>query len=273
MVLITNLWLCGSVELLGVAEEADLSCNERAFGEKVGISDYSKSVYAALVSSASSCFKATMLAICPTNPQAAFNALKNSLSFQKEWMPQGNPDQLLESTLVQGLVEAHHNAETKQSKLAILSLFAPYYEYRAIGHLFSVDHNDVHKARLYAAEGLAGVQLERLKHRRFKMDPQKFSFLHQWTKSTCACQDGDAGQGGTLQRLDIRLRLYQAYVKHARDEGVLPASQSHFYEVMGDGFEDQNSENCCCMQCIEGWNHLALVKDSIHDLSNGLKNF
>ena len=62
------------------------------------------------------------------------------------------------------------------------------------------------------------------------------------------------------------------YKQHARDEGVVPVSQSKFHDVMGDGFEDQHSENCCCMQCIEGWNHIALLKDFINDPSNGLKS-
>ena len=187
-------------------------------------------------------------------------------------MPEASIDELSQAPFVTGMATAYHNAERKESKLAILSLFAPYYPYKVTESIFSCDHNDVHKARLHAAEGMAGVQLERLQHRRFKMDLQKFSFLHQWAKSTYACQDGDAGQGGVMQRKDIRLRLYDMYAKHARDEGVEPASMSHFYDVMGEGLEDQNSENCCCMQCIEGWNHLALMADFIQDLSNGLKS-
>ena len=98
------------------------------------------------------------------------------------------------------MVQAHEQAETKESKLAILSLLAPYFPYNMTEDLFCVDHDDVYKAKLHAAEGLAGVQLERLTHRRFRMDAQKFSFIHQWVKSGFASKDGDAGQDDTQLR-------------------------------------------------------------------------
>ena len=120
-----------------------------------------------------------------------------------------------------------------------------------IERLFSVDHHDVAAAKLQHASGLAGVELEKMKHQRFRWDTQKYSFLHQWLQSNYGSKDGDAFNADR-RRQDIRARLYPMYRRMARESGVEPASQTSFYDAMGDGFCDQNSENCCCGQCIEG---------------------
>ena len=263
----------GVWQLLEAAEDCDstkATHDQRTFGVFTAISDYSKSSLAALVAHASSSFNAAMIAVCPTDHVAAFTPLRNSQRFQQDWEYEPD-DPILQSPLCQGMVDAYKNAPSREARTAILSLWAPYYPYKLTESLFSVDHNDVYNARLQHANGHAGRQLDKLKHHRFRMDAQKFSFIHQWLRSDYASKDGDAGSEDR-QRQDIRARLYPVYQKHARLEGIIPASQVYFYDAMGDGFCDQTSENCCCMQCIEGWNHLALMKDFINDSSNGLSD-
>jgi len=187
--------LCGFdntsvLQLLDAAHKAGVLAEQRVeqqqFGTHTNLNEYSRSSIVALVAAASREFNAAMLAVCPSDPQYAFQALQKSLSFQKEWMPEASIDELSQAPFVTGTTTAYHNAERKESKLAILSLFAPYYPYRVTESIFSCDHNDVHKARLHAAEGMAGVQLERLRHRRFKMDPQNFRFKIPRLRVDCA---------------------------------------------------------------------------------------
>jgi hypothetical protein len=113
-----------------------------------------------------------------------------------------------------------------------------------------------------------------LKHSRFRWDPKKFSFLHQWRHSDFSCKDGDAGCDGRIRK-DIRLRLYEVYKQHARIAvpDQTPACMTTFYATMGDGFVDQHSENCCCGQCVTGWNYLKMMLDFINDTSNGVKDY
>lgn len=52
-----------------------------------------------------------------------------------------------------------------------------------------------------------------------------------------------------------------------------PASMTSFYAAMGDGFVDQHSENCCCGQCVTGWNYLQMMVDFVNDMSNVIKDY
>ena len=153
-------------------------------------------------------------------------------------------------------------------------MHAPHFSVKRTMNFFHVSKRKVLAARLHAAAVGAGVQLERLKHRRFRMDAQKFAFLKQWTVSSFATVDGDAGNVAK-QRTDIRLRLYKEYRKYAQMAmpGKEPISMGKFYDIMGDeGFCDQNSENCCCGQCVPGWEHIQMLKDFIEDTTIGFHN-
>ena len=239
--------------------------SKRSFGHNKPVCQLQARSMAALVHNAGEAFCAAMTAICPKDPQAAFHALRRSSIFM-EWSPD-----VVDTPFFRGMAEAYRTSETRETKAAILSLFAPYFPVKVTEALFGVDHNEVHKAKLHSAMGNAGVQLERLKHEKFRMDPQKFAFLHQWARSDYASKDGDPGNDLKI-RVDIRIRLYEQYKIHARIQfpDKDPVSMGHFYEEMGAGFMDQDSESYCCCQCVEGWNHLNMIKDFIADPSNHL---
>ena len=52
------------------------------------------------------------------------------------------------------------------------------------------------------------------------------------------------------------LESYCAACEHKK-----PMSKSKFYEDMDHGFMDSKLETCCCGQCVDGWHHIALLKD------------
>ena len=255
----------------------DTAENHRVFGSKMR-GDKSNTLSGrsmrALAQHANGMFLALLDSICPTSRDVALDSLRNSASWQELFEGSNGSEVNIKHPHFQGMADAHFHAPCKESKQAILSLFAPYYKDKLTMSLFDVDKNEVHAAKLHAAEGHAGVQIERMKHSRFSMDPQKFSFLHQWTRSKYAVTGGDAGTDDHI-RNDIRLRLYKMYKKHALIEmpDKKPASMSKFYEEMGDGFCDQHSESCCCGQCIEGWTHISMMKEFVLDSSNGLDDF
>jgi hypothetical protein len=170
------------------------------------------------------------------------------------------------------MLDAYANAEHRESRIAILSLIAPHFSIKTTVDLFLCDRNKVQAAKVHAAEGNAGVQLERLKRERFRTDPQKIASLHHWARSDYGTTEGDAGSDD-LQLRDIKARLYESYKVHAREAlpHLPPVSQSNFYQELGEGFVDQTSENCCCGQCIEGWQHLHLLEDFIPDTSITIK--
>ena len=260
--------------LIAAANDCDLeskSDDSRIFGRNNGVQNLKKRSLAGLAMHATLAFRAAMYSVCPSDPVAAYRAMRNQVSFRKGW--DGSDVQLaLETPFFAGMADAHRLAESREAKIGILSLVAPYYPCRAVEEIFSVDHNEVHAAKLHAAEGNAGVQLERLRHERFSMDPQKFAFLHQWARSDFASTDSDASGDSVKQRVDIRARLFDQYLVFARKAlpNMKPVGMTKFYEEMGDGFMDQDSENCCCGQCVQGWQHLAMMEDFILDLDNPL---
>ena len=99
--------------------------------------------------------------------------MRGQVTFRKEWYDT-DVKLALDTPFFVGMAEAHALAESREAKVGILSLVAPHYPCKAIEQIFDVDHNEVYAAKLHAAEGNAGVQLERLRHERFSMDPQKF---------------------------------------------------------------------------------------------------
>lgn len=81
------------------------------------------------------------------------------------------------------MVDSYDQAPSKEAKLAILSLFAPYFPIQTTIKLFHVDGNDVHKAKLHDADVGGGVQAEKEMHERFRGDPKTFAFMFQWIRS------------------------------------------------------------------------------------------
>lgn len=237
-------------------DSLDSSHAHREFGSRRALDALSASSLRHMIYSASSAFKAAMMSVCPSDPRAAYLALRSSASFLHEWesdCEEQSIAKLAETPWVAGMVHAYGRAESRESRVAILSLFAPYFKVNVTESLFSVDHNEVHTAKVHSAQGDAGRQLERLKHQRFRWDAPKFSFLYQWARSDFGSTDSDASCD-EKQRVDIRSRLYKQYEKHARQSmpDRKPCSADAFNKMMGDGFCDQTSESCCCGQCIEG---------------------
>ena len=70
---------------------------------------------------------------------------------------------------------------------------------------------------------------------------------------------------------NIRLRLYVKYRKHARLEMHTKYAKQNTngsHEVLpndGTWFHRPTSGNCCCGQCVAGWEHLQLLIDFIED--------
>ena len=261
-------------DLIKAANDCDVdlkSDDGRVFGKNGAVQKLKKRSLSGLAMHATLAFRAAMYSVCPSDPVAAYRAMRRQVSFRKEW-DDTDVKLALDTPFFVGMAEAHALAESREAKVGILSLVAPHYPCKAIEQIFDVDHNEVYAAKLHAAEGNAGVQLERLRHERFSMDPQKFSFMHQWTNSSFACTDGDAGDALVKQRADIRTRLYDKYIVHARQAlpDMKPIGMTKFYEEMGPGFCDQNSENCCCDQCVQGWQHLSMMEDFILDPCNAL---
>ena len=129
-----------------------------------------------------------MYSVCPSDPVAAYRAMRGQVSFRKEW--DGTDVKLaLDTPFFVGMAEAHALAdqEPREAKVGILSLVAPHYPYKVIEQIF----NEVHAAKLHAAEGNAGVQLERLRHERFSMDFKISSIMKVDFKILTRHQNGE----------------------------------------------------------------------------------
>ena len=163
----------GLLQLLGAAEECggvqESSCRWQ-FGVHTAVDGYSKHSIAKVVAHASKGFLAAMVAVCPNGPVAASHALRKSQKSRRDW-GYVSTGPTLHTPMCAGVVGAYKGAGFGQPRLAILSLWAPYFPYKVAEAAFGVDHNGVWPARLHHAAGLAGVQLEKLQHPRPRWGP------------------------------------------------------------------------------------------------------
>ena len=65
------------------------------------------------------------------------------------------------------MVDSIKAAEGKANKVAILSLFAPYFPGATTQQLFGVDGNEVHRAKIHDADVGGGVHAEEVMQQRF----------------------------------------------------------------------------------------------------------
>ena len=207
-------------------------------------------------------FEKAMKAICPSDPHLAFGILLESAAFQAEWYPDATLDDLMRMPFVMGMVRSYNDASSKQAKLAILSLFAPYFQHRVTISLFGVTPCQVTQAKLHDADGNAGITLSPIVHRRMRLAPRTFAFLYQWCRSSFAVTAGCPSHDN-LVRLEIRRRLHPRYKAMAEKEGVVPVALDHFNVHMRDGFQDETVESCCCNGCIDGWVALNMLDDFV----------
>ena len=209
-------------------------------------------------------FEQMMKEICPSDPHLVFATLLESAAFQAEWYPDATVDELMRMPFVLGLVEACTDATTKGAKIAILSLFAPYFSHHVTMSLFGVSAKLVTQAKLHDADGNSGITLPPTVHRRMRLSPRTFAFLYQWCRSSYAVTAG-CPSNDNLVRLEIRERLHPRYVAMAKREGVTSISKDHFNVHMRDGFQDETVESCCCGGCIDGWVALNMLDDFVMD--------
>ena len=130
---------------------------------------------------------------------------------------------------------------------------------------------EVTAVKLHAAVGHSGKVIAKVPKERMRLGRRTFTFLHQWCHSSFAVSTGEAS--GTLQRKQIRTRLYDLYHSMAKEElGVKPVSFSHFMKFMQDGYVDETLESCCCGGCVEGWLAIDMMKDFVLDTQYGFAN-
>ena len=166
--------LCGFddpavIQILQAANCCDETVRSRgSFGaySRTPVSKLKASSIRALGRAADLGFRAAMTAVCPSDPLFAWSALLESRKFCEEWLPE-NADAISKTPLCKGIVAAYKNVESKEAKIAILSLFSPNFKYKLTEDLFGVGHNEIYASLLHEAAGYASVQLARLKHDRF----------------------------------------------------------------------------------------------------------
>jgi hypothetical protein len=78
------------------------------------------------------------------------------------------------------MVDAYSHAP-KESKIGILSLFAPYFPYitSVTIKFFGVSTPQVTAAKLHNANGVAGVPAEKKQFERMRLSGRTFAFTHQ----------------------------------------------------------------------------------------------
>ena len=218
-----------------------------------------------LAAQASKAFTRSMQAVCPHDPKLAFKALRQSASWQAEWCDEDDGYEFLaDLPFVKGMVDAHSHAP-KESKIGILSLFAPHFPHSVTIKFFGVSTTQVTAAKLHNADGMAGVPAEKEQFQRMRLSGRTFAFMHQWCRSTYAVTAGDASDSN-LKRLQIRSRLYPIYKAMAKRElGVEAVSVDHFNRHMKDGFVDETLESCCCGGCVDGWTALSMLREFVMD--------
>ena len=124
-------------------------------------------------------FRRAMESVCPTDPHLAFQVLRRSASWQAEWYgDEEEYDDIIDLPFITGMVETYHAAPV-ESKVAILSLFAPYFTVDATSRLFGVSPYYVTQARLHDVDAVAGQPLVKKTQDRMSLSPSTFAFLHQ----------------------------------------------------------------------------------------------
>jgi hypothetical protein len=208
-------------------------------------------------------FWETMRRACSQDPMAAFHALRESARFKADAaFADDECDSLLHDPFVIGMVDAHEHAP-ENSKLGILSLFAPYFSVAVTCKLFNVNPRRVTKAKVHDANAMAGQPFAKEFVQRMKLSPRTFAFMHQWCRSSFAVSASDASTHNRI-RLEIRTRLYKRYKAHAESElRVKAVSKDCFMRHMRDGFVDETVESCCCQGCIDGWTALQMLRDFV----------
>ena len=95
---------------------------------------------------------------------------------------------------------------SKERKLLVLSMVAPHFPVKAVMQIFQASKGTVCKARLHAADIGGGIPAPVVNHKRFKVDPQAFAYIHEWTRSMFAVRIGDPSDTDLiLQRIVARL--------------------------------------------------------------------
>jgi hypothetical protein len=210
-------------------------------------------------------FSKAMSAVCPDNPAMAFKALRESASWLAKWCNDDTGyEDILDLPFVKGMADAYAHAPI-ESKMAILSLFAPYFPVSVTRKFFNVEGHVVTAAKIHAANAMAGQPLSKVVHERMRLSPRTFAFLHSWCRSTFAVSAGDASSAD-LNRLQIRTRLYKRYKVMANSEiGTKAVEKDHFMKHMRDGFMDESVESCCCGGCVDGWTALDQLREFVND--------
>ena len=208
-------------------------------------------------------FEEAMGRVCEEDPKLAFHALRESARWKAEWMPD-QCESLRHDPFIAGMVRAYKFAP-QASKIAILSLFAPYFDNDTTCKLFDVKPWKVTQAKVHDAGAMAGQPFAKEFTERMKLSPRTFAILHQWCRSSFAVTAGDASSSD-FKRLEIRTRLYKRYTVMAVCElGVKPVSKDCFMRHMRDGFVDESVETCCRQGCVDGWTALQMMKDFVNE--------
>ena len=128
------------------------------------------------------------------------------------------------------------------------------------------------KARLHAADIGGGIPAPVVNHKRFKVDPQAFAYIHEWTRSMFSVKIGDPSDTALIMQ-QIAARLYPEYARMSRLEmpNRKPMSIDYCYNHVRDGFLNEKEETCCCGGCVDGWHTIIALQKFIRDPQVGLK--
>ena len=202
--------------------------------------------------------------LCPSDPDAAFEIWRKSSAFQARGYATSELDQLRTLPFFVAMRKSYHAAPTKELKTGVLSMVAPFFSQAAVCSVFDCKPYQCTAAKLHAADKIAGVPAEKIKHERFRLGGRAFSFLHQWCHSSFAVSASDASSH-RWKRLQIRARLYPLYKEMAEQEGVKAVSKDKFNKFMTEGFMDETVETCCCAGCVDGWLAMDMMEEMILD--------
>ena len=266
--------LCGFKEpkfldLLRTASSHSLS----EFTHKKKITELGVRRLRALRAALGKAFVDSMVMISPSDPLGAFNELRKCKSWRDEWWAEMTAEEMMEQPYILGASASYCRPDvSKETKMVILSMVAPHFPVKAVMHLFKAGRHAVCKARLHAADIGSGLPPPVVLNSRMKVDPQRFAYIHQWTRSIFAVKNGDPSSTDLILTKIVD-RLYPEYRRLARIEmpNKKPMSRSYFYEHVRDGFVNEKEETCCCGGCVDGWHTIVALQKFIRDPKVGLK--
>ena len=237
----------------------------------------------ALRAAAGEAFVSAMLLVSPTDPFDVFQQLRNLKTWRDEWWSEMTMEEMLEQPYVSSARDSYMRPNlSKERKLLVLSMVAPHFPVKAMMQIFQASKGTVCKARrLHAADIGGGFLAPVVNHKGFKVDPQAFAYIHEWTRSMFGVKIGDPSDTALiLQR--IVARLYPEYARMPRLEmpNKKPMSIDYFYNHVRDGFLNEKEETCYCGGCVDGWhtiiasfrNSFAILKLAWRSRSSGVRH-